>query len=54
MKKIIKFVMIVIVVLSLHSCGTTQKLNDPAYTVEQPAAQVSYQTFYDELSPYGR
>ncbi len=54
MKKIIKFVMIVIVVLSLHSCGTTQNLNSPAYTVEQAAASVSYQTFYDELSPYGR
>lgn len=46
--------MIIAVAVSLHSCGTTQNFSAAAYTDEQPAAPVTYQTFYDELSPYGR
>lgn len=53
MKRIIKFTMIIAVSLSLHSCATSQHVGDTASTDEQSAAPVTYQAFYNELSPYG-
>ncbi len=45
--------MIAAVALSLHSCANSQNLSGTNYTDDQPAPPVSYQAFYDELSPYG-
>ncbi|HEX7903932.1 MAG TPA: DUF6600 domain-containing protein [Chitinophagaceae bacterium] len=52
MKKISTAVMSIMLAVSLYSCASSQSVTN-TYTDLQPAATITYQTFYDELSPYG-
>ncbi len=52
MKKTIFYVMLPALVIFFHSCAPSGNVSSTV-SMEQPADSVTYQQFYDALSPYG-
>ncbi len=51
MKNVVKLLIIGTAVIFLQSCAGTQNVSASSYAQVQPP--ITYQTFYDDLSPYG-
>ena len=52
MKKTLQYFLVISLAANLQSCFTAQPINTTV-SYDQSVAPVTYQTFYDELSPYG-
>lgn len=54
MKTLFKLAMSVVIAVALNACSSTSYISDNTPADDQSTETVTYQRFYDDLSPYGR